>query len=117
MSFADRRAELKAAIDLVDELTGYEYRPASPRPGDAYPVMGPATKNPNFPIAFDVTWRIGVWLPQDEKAASDWIEENVLAIVEGLESSGAAFVEGFEPANFGTETNYVYGLLITTRSE
>lgn len=116
MSLVGKRAEYKAALDLVADVTGYEYRPSTPKAGDAWPHLGAGNRDDRSG-QFLIGWSVGVYLPQDERTASAWIDDHIGELVDTLESEGAGYVEAFSPANFGTDPSHVYGLLITMRGE
>jgi len=115
MSLAGKRAEFAATLSTVDGVNGYPYRPGEPRPGDAWPQWaGGTVDEASGQIANG--WSVAVYLPQDERAADEWVDARAQLIGDALESAQVAYVEGFAPANL-SPNGTVYGLLITTRSE
>lgn len=114
MSLNGTRDDFKAALDTVDGVTGYLARPKTPKAGDAWPLWGGGDRDEDTGL-FDDTWSVGVALPQDETSANDWIDAHLDDIVSALRP--VAYVDGRKPANFGTDTSPVYGLLITTSRE
>lgn len=115
MSLTGKRAQIAAALSTVDGVTGFERRPRGPRPGDAWPLYQGAARDGDTGL-FAHTFAVGLMLPQDEAAADDWIDGHLESIADAL-ARGAGWMEEAEPANFGTDTSPVYGLLITMRSE
>jgi hypothetical protein len=116
MSLTGKRAEYKAALDLVDDVRGYEYRPGTPKPGDAWPHLDQGQRE-ELSGQFMIAWAVGIYLPQDERSANLWIDAHLDALVDTLEAEGVGYVDAFTPANFGTETSHVYGLMLTMRGE
>lgn len=113
MSLAGKRQEFADALSTVDDVTGYPYRPGEPRPGDAWPRWGGNTIAEDN-IQFTNGWQVIVYLPQDERAADEWIDEHDQALYDAIQP--VAHIEGFAPANL-SPAGTVYGLLISTRSE
>lgn len=120
MSLAERRESLAEALSAVAGITGYPYRPSTPKSGDAWPVMGRAERV--VADNFAVSWSVLVMLPQDERSANDFIESKSLEIIDSLEDTGAAFVDSFGPAfadipSGSGNTSVTRVLELTTRSE
>lgn len=116
MSLVGKRDAFRVALDALDGVKGYAYRPGSPRKGDAWPHWaGGAVDEQSGQISNG--WHVLVMLPQDERAADEWIDANAQAVADAIERAQVAFVEGFAPANLSQTNGTVYGLLITTRSE
>jgi hypothetical protein len=116
MSLVGKRDDLASALDLVADVRGFAYRPSSTKAGDAWPVYGGAERDDNTGM-FAHTWSVAVALPQDERAASAWIDAHIDELVDTLARQGVAYVDRYDPANFGDANSYVYGLILTTRSE
>lgn len=115
---ADTRAAFKAALDTVDGVNGYPYQPAAPTAGDAWPVMGTAQRDEESG-AFGVDWYVVAYLPQDQSAASVWIDTHVDDIIDAIEHNQVAFVDAFDPVNLNDDSGAptIYALLLTMRSE
>lgn len=113
MSLTGDRDAIAQALSTVDDVTGYAYRPTTPRPGDAWPLLSGLERDQGF--TFMVTWRVLVFLPQDEVDASKWIDAHFESLVEALEPKG--FVESLVPVNLGADSQQQYGLQITMRGE
>ena len=72
MSLADGRTELAGILSTVSGVAGHRYRPSAARSGDAWPLV--ESLDNEQVGAFQVTWRVVVVLPSDERAASDWFD-------------------------------------------
>lgn len=108
------RVAIAAALDYMEGVTGYEFRPTTPRPGDAWPLLGALERGPAS--AFTVNWNVYVVLPADERAASQWIDDRVDELVGELEPVG--FVDRVEPVKLDINNDQTaYGLLVTIRGE
>jgi hypothetical protein len=114
MSLVGKRAEFKAALDGVPDVKGFTAEPSTPKTGNAWPVWGGGERDDESGL-LGHTWSVGVVTPQDISAADAWIDGHLDAIVAAL--SPVAYVESVAPAQFGTDSNPVNGLLITTGSE
>lgn len=113
MSLVGDRAAIAAALTTAPDVTGYAYRPTTPRPGDAWPLLGALDRADG--LAFYVTWRVLVFLPQDERAASEWIDAHQEALVDALEPVG--YVDRIEPALVNASGTDQLALQITMRGE
>lgn len=113
MSLVGDRAAIAEALTGVTGVRGYQFRPTAPRPGDAWPLLGSLEHAAG--MAFMVTWRVLVFLPQDERAASDWTDTNYEALVDAL--MPVAFVDRIEPAVMSANGSDQYVLQITMRAE
>lgn len=115
MSLIGKREAFRDALDALAGVKGYAYRPGAPRAGDAWPQWSGGTiDEPSGQIANG--WAVLVMLPQQERAADEWVDEHAQTIADAIERADVARVEGFAPANL-SPNGQVYGLLITTRSE
>lgn len=113
MSLAGQRTQIAAALSTVTDVRGHEYRPTTPRPGDAWPLLSSLDRADG--LAFEVTWRVIVLLPQDERGASDWLDAHHEALVDGLLPVG--FVDRIEPVTLPVNGGDQYALQITMRGE
>lgn len=113
MSLVGDRAEIAAALSTVDGVKGYAYRPAVLRAGDGWPLLGPLERADG--LSFTATWRVFVVLPQDEQAASEWLDARHEDLVDALEPAG--FVDRIEPVELSTEAGGLLAIQITMRSE
>lgn len=114
MSFAEKRAAFRTALNAVDGVTGYVDKPSVPAAGDAWPVWGGAGRDePGLP--FTHLWRVVVALPADEATAEEWLEDHLGPLHAAL--SPVAYVEGFAVSNLSPTIDQRFGLVITTRSE
>lgn len=107
------RTNIAAALTTATDVTGYQYRPTTPRPGDAWPLLGQLNRVDG--CVFEVTWRVLVFLPQDERQASDWIDTHYETLTDALEPVG--FVDRIEPVALNASGSDQYALQITMRSE
>lgn len=114
MSLVGDRADIAAALSTATGVTGYVYRPTAPKTGDAWPLLS-SLESAGTATTFLTNWRVIVYLPQDERSASEWIDTHHENLVDALLPVG--FVDRIEPANIGTEQAPVSGLLITMRGE
>jgi hypothetical protein len=117
MSIAGKRLELAAAIDAVDGVTGYPYRPSNAGTGDGWPLLGPVERH-QASGQFEATWRIRILLPADEAAASQWIDDHFVPLWAALEAHG--YIDRAEPVALPVgqpDNTTMYGLEITLRSE
>lgn len=109
-----KRAEIAAALSTVPEVRGYPYRPAAPKAGDGWPLLGVLERRDGS--VFETTWRVRLQLPQDERAASVWIDSHIDAVYDALQP--VAFVDRIEPVTLpvagGGEQ---FALEFTMRSE
>jgi hypothetical protein len=114
MTLVGDRAAIKAALNTVAGVTGYAYRPATPRSGAAWPLLGAMDRADAR--SFAITWNVYLMLPVSEIGASAWIDAHTDALVDALEEVG--YVDRMEPVNIGgSEDQPIFGLLITMRSE
>lgn len=113
MSLVGDRLAIATALSTADSVQGYEYRPATPRTGDAWPLLGVLDRADG--LSFYATWRVLVFLPQDERAASVWMDEHVEGLVDVLEPVG--FIDRIEPVELTAGSGGQFALQITMRSE
>lgn len=113
MSFSAKRLELAAALTSVADVTGHATRPSTPAIGDGWPVLGPFVRQGG--TAFLVTWRVRVMLPQDEDAASSWLDAHWDALFYALEPHGS--VRQASPALLASAGGELYALEITMIAE
>lgn len=113
MSIQDGRRAITAALNAVRDVRGHEYRPTTPRPGDAWPTL--PTLELHSGLMWQAEWTVIVFLPQDERGASKWIDDHFLEIVAALRGPGLPTTA--EPGVMQTEGGDQYVLEITLRSE
>lgn len=109
-----KRAEIAAALATVPDVRGYAYRPATPKAGDAWVLLGALERGPGS--VFGTTWRVRVHLPQEERAASVWTDAHMDALYDALKP--CAFVDRIEPIMLPVAgAGEMYALEFTMRSE
>lgn len=113
MSLQGVRAAFAAALSDVAGVTGYEYRPAVPAEGDAWPLLGQLARGPG--LSFDATWRVLVALPADEEAASLWTDMHLEQLVDALDP--VAFVTAVTPVALPTDVGDMLALQFTMDRE
>lgn len=113
MSLTGDRAAIAAALSTVEGVTGHEYRPSTAKAGDAWPLWGGSERADAQ--NFFVTWRVIVVTPQDERAASDWVDARTDEFVDALLPVG--YVDRIEPVAVATGGGDQKAIQITMRSE
>jgi hypothetical protein len=109
------RAEIAATLTGTGIVTGSEFRPSTLASGMAWP-RATAHDWAAASHAFETTWSIYVVLPQEERAATIWFEDNIETLRDALET--VAFVDHDEPIMLPvTNSDDLFALLITARSE
>lgn len=112
-ALAGDRAAIAAALSTADGVKGYAYRPTTPKPGDAWPLLGALERADG--LAFTASWRVLVFLPQNEVTASEWIDIHHEDLVDVLAPVG--FVDRIEPVVLSASGTDQYALQILMRSE
>jgi hypothetical protein len=115
MGLVGHRDAIAAALSTVAGVTGYAYRPATPRPGDGWPLWSTADRSEGW--VFIYAWRVLIALPSDERLASAWIDEHQEALVDAMQENDVGYVERFEPVAISTSGGDQLALQITMRSE
>lgn len=110
---AAARQRLADAVGTAAGVTAYVRRPTTPKTGDAWPLWDGADRGDGG--AFMLTYRVRVMLPQDEVAASEWIDAHLDGLYDAIEP--AAYVESFRPVAITASGGEQYALDITVRSE
>ena len=113
MSLVGKRQQLATALTAVPDVTGHAHRPSTPAIGDAWPVLGPLTRQRG--TAFLASWRIRVLLPQDEEAASVWMDEHWPPLFYALQPHG--FIQQMAPVMLASTGGEMYALEITLTAE
>jgi hypothetical protein len=112
-SIATFRQTLADALSTATGVRGVVKRPATPRAGDAWPLWDGAERGDGG--AFMMSWRVRVFLPQDEVAASEWVDAHLDDVYDAIQP--VAFVESFRPVVVPTSSGEQFALDITVRSE
>jgi hypothetical protein len=107
------RSDIAEALSDADDVNGYEFRPTTPRPGDAWPLLSQLERGEGQ--TFAVVWRVMVFLPQDERQASAWFDAHYSDIVDALLPVG--FVELIEPVALSAAGSEQMAMQITVRSD
>ena len=113
MSIAEGRKAIATALSSVAGVKGYEYRPTTPRPGDAWPTL--PTLELHSGLMWQAEWTVIVFLPQDERGASEWIDAHFEDVAAALRGPGLATTA--QPALMATGAGDQYVLEITMKSE
>jgi hypothetical protein len=66
-------------------------------------------------LAFFITWRVTIFLPSDERGASQWIDAHVDGLIDALEPVG--FIDRIEPVTLPAGGSEQYALSVTMRGE
>jgi hypothetical protein len=103
------RAEIKACLDTVAGVTGYEWVPTVVRPGDAFPTRGPLDRQDGH--TFFATWTVVVIVPADPRKAEEWFENNYADVFLALLPVGIA--DSIEPGFMQMGSDDVPAMLIT----
>jgi len=111
--FAAKRVAIGTALNDVPGVHGYPKRPATMSEGDAWPLL--STLNRAAGTAFLVQWRVRVVLPQDEEAASDWLDSHWDALFFALNSHG--HVIAAQPVLLAAGGGDLYAFEITMQAE
>jgi hypothetical protein len=97
MTIATDREDLANVLDGVPGLTGHKFKPSSPRDGDAWPRLVSIAREHG--LVLRPTWAVLVWLPADERTASEWIDEHLADLWDALSADASpGFVDEGEPA-------------------
>jgi hypothetical protein len=113
VSFTTKRTAIASALSAVPDVKGHAHRPSTMTPGDAWPVLGPLTRAQG--IAFTVQWRVRVVLPQEEEAASVWLDEHWDALFYALAPHG--YVSQSAPVMLAAGGGELYALEISLLAE
>ncbi|MBQ1042368.1 hypothetical protein KBX03_07600 [Micromonospora sp. C72] len=113
MTLTGDRQDIANALSTVTGVTGYAYRPTTPKMGDAWPLLS-SLENVGS-ATFEITWRVLVFLPQNEQASSEWIDSHVDALVDALLPIG--YVDRIEPIALSGSAGDQYVLQLTMRGE
>lgn len=108
------RADLAAAVSVVDGIKGHEFRPTLLPAGTAWPLRAELTAGDGVPRLL-ASWRIVVVLPEGERRASEFFDAKFQPLADALEDMG--YVERIEPTIIATDAGDLDGMLITLRRE
>lgn len=111
MSIAGDRQALADALSTVDGVTGSKYRPTVLIPGAGWPLLGGIDRSQDY----EVTWRVVVVLPGDERKASEWFDAHHEEVADALEDFG--YVERIEPGIVATDAGDLEAMFVTVRKE
>lgn len=105
------RENIATALSTVSGVSGSSFRPKVIGPGNGWPLKTFLTRGPAQ--NFEVTWKVVVVLPSDERTASNWFDEKFQAISDALEAN-AGYVESIEPGNVDNDAGGVLPCMIFT---
>lgn len=109
---AVKRIEFADALNTVDNVNGYAYRPTVTKAADAWPSIRNAEHTAGGSYTF--YWTVNVLLNTDEGTANKWVDYHVNDIVDALEK--VAFIEGFQVIDRAERDQQRY-LTVALRSE
>ena len=112
-NFAGKRVAIGSALAGVPGVHGYAQRPSTLAEGDAWPLLSTLTRAAGD--AFLVQWRVRVLLPQDEEAASDWLDDHWDALFYALKPHG--HVISAMPVMLAASGGDLYAFEITLQAE
>lgn len=107
------RASIAAAVNTVPGVKCYARRPLAPKVGDAYPILGSFERGRG--LSFSRTWRLILWLGQDEKQAETKLDQLLEPVAVALQP--VAHVDSAIPFIVKTEGGDVFAVEFTARSE
>lgn len=116
--FNTSRSELASAVTMTVgtfKMRGYEYRPATLSPGDAWPLVATIERGPGD--AFLVEWTVVVVLGSDEETAARQLEEVLPSVVAAIEDQDRGYVSGAAPAVVQTGGGDLFAMQINVRSD
>ncbi len=113
MSLTGDRQELADTLSTVSDVKGHQYRPASMKAGDAWPLLE-YLDTPEAG-AFIAQWRIAVILPPDERKASEWFDAHHEPLADALGDVG--YVDRIEPGLVATEAGDLQAMFLIVRRE
>jgi hypothetical protein len=107
------RDDFATALSTVDGVNGYAKRPKALKVGDAWPLLSSIDRAEG--LVFEVTWRVMILLPQEEIAASDWIDSHAADLVVAL--NPVAIVDQLAPVTTVVNSTDQLALQLTLRRE
>jgi len=107
------RQAVASALGNVPDVRGFAYRPGTPAPGDVWPLLSFMDRAQGD--AFVGTWRVRVLLPQDEEAASVWMDAHWDDLYYALKPLG--YVQRMAPVLLAAAGGDLYALEITMIAE
>lgn len=122
MSIAEKKLELRAALNTVPGLTGYTSKPKAPKAGDAFVRWQGWDRSGDGPAGttFTATYAVIVVLPQgSEEAADDWAYDHADVLADALQP--LMYIDSIVPSLLPVEATRpgggMYALTITGRTE
>lgn len=109
------RADIAAALSLVEGVKGHVHRPKSPTRGDAWPLVGSLERGRG--LTFSRVWRIVLLLGGDPTKADDLLEQLLPEIAITLQEQDVLFVTTAVPFIVTTEAGDIYAAEITGRGD
>lgn len=116
MSIATDRATITAALNGITGITATNALTA--KVGAAWIQLLGIDRETGIE---ELSWKIYIYLPQNENKAVAWFEDNADVLIQGLQHpeepiESAGYVDSLNPVNLGNTDQPVYGLEITLRS-
>lgn len=105
------RAAIAVALSTVPKVRGLQYRPKTPRLGNAWPLIDQINRSAG--LMFIPTWKAVMWLGQDEKKADSFLEEVAIPVARALQDADLLFVNLIQPVILPTEAGDVFGAEFT----
>lgn len=107
------RESLATALTTVDGLKGYEQKPAAPRVGDCWSLIGGFIPGRGRTVA--TQWRVIVFLGQDEREAERRFEQLFWPVTDALRPQ--AVVDSAEAFIYPTEAGQAFAAEFIARSD
>lgn len=111
--FGGFRQSVATALNAVPDVRGYAHRPSTIAVGDGWPLLSTLTRTQG--TSFVAQWRVRVLLPQDEEAASAWLDDHWAPLFYALEPLG--FIPQAAPVMLDAAGGGLYALEITMIAE
>ncbi|MEV4350971.1 hypothetical protein AB0J83_41470 [Actinoplanes sp. NPDC049596] len=114
MSLMDKRDEVVAALEGIEEVKPFPVRQKLLQFGDTWVVQGSVVIDPPSGL-FEDNWFVVSFLGQDELRAAQWMSDHWQQIVTAVET--VAVVDRVDMVDIGTKNETQFTMQITARSE